>query len=118
MTDPIRLPVIQELTVPSSDEPRLSMRFVCKEYVGEKLCYVEVGGVLSDLEDLEVGEDVKARGLLGDWVFLSVTSVNGTKGVAENEATRAFLEFGADDRNCWTVKGFASKKVTRFEISR
>jgi hypothetical protein len=111
MTDQEPTPARTELTVLNADPPKdTQLKFVVHEQQGVSLYPIIDGDIGNEpvpaTEDLVVGRDYTAIGLMGEYVRWTVgRDTHGKYQITSGSNMIGVLERGGDERNCWRVTG-------------
>ena len=114
---------VGELTVLPADEPNgKTLNWVVQEYSGVGLYPIIDGRPGPDpvpmTEDLVVGRDYTASGLMGEDLRWTVDKDSyGELNISCGSSLIGCLQRGGDDRNCWVVTGMINTRgLTRLII--
>jgi hypothetical protein len=110
------IPATMELTVLKADAPSdRTIGFVVYERQGCSL-YPIIDGKIGEepvpaTEDLVVGRDYTASGLMGeDLLWKVMVNSSGELSITCGPSLIGILERGGDDRNCWRVTGMINTR--------
>jgi hypothetical protein len=107
---------VGELTVLPADEPhRKKLNWVFQEYSGVELHPIIDGKPGPEpvpmTEDLVVGRDYTAIGLMGEHIRWTVEKDSyGELSISNGSSLIGCLQRGGDDRNCWVVTGMINTR--------